>query len=220
MTARTRAMEHMIAPRASPSPTCPSREVNSQKLLKDTMALRSNTRPAAKFRVRDPKTYEYLDRAVRRSCPKWLKHLENDIAQKAALKVFRLLEREGSPEYLTGSYLYKVASSVLIDEMRSSRCASDQHQESLESMELPSQDPQESPERRVTNQQIGQGILDCLSRLLRDRRMALSLKLQGYTARETAHLLGWDDKRTENLISRGRRDLRVCLRKKGLDAHV
>ena len=40
--------------------------------------------------------------------------------------------------------------------------------------------------------------------------------LQGHTGPQAAALLGWDAKRTENLVYRGLADLRQCLEAKGV----
>ena len=63
---------------------------------------------------------------------------------------------------------------------------------------------------------IGDGIVDCLARLLPARRRAVALYLQGHSAPETGNLLGWSLKRSENMIFRGLADLRRCLAGKGL----
>jgi predicted nucleic acid-binding protein len=64
--------------------------------------------------------------------------------------------------------------------------------------------------------QLARAIEECLKTLIRPRRLAVTLYLQGHRIKETARLLGWNEKRTENLIYRGREDLRECLQKKGL----
>ena len=52
--------------------------------------------------------------------------------------------------------------------------------------------------------------------LVRPRRLAVALYLQGHSVPEAAKLLEWGNKRTENLVYRGLADLRECLAKKGL----
>jgi RNA polymerase sigma-70 factor (ECF subfamily) len=50
----------------------------------------------------------------------------------------------------------------------------------------------------------------------RDRRLAVTLYLQGHTVPEAARILDWSGKRTENLVYRGLADLRECLMAKGM----
>jgi RNA polymerase sigma-70 factor (ECF subfamily) len=122
-------------------------------------------------------------------------------------------ESEGEPT-LTPSYLYKVAHSTLIDEVRRVRR---QRETALdEGMVASMPVAQEDPERRAASREIGRGIQDCLSRLKRERRLAVTLYLQGHSVPESSRLLDWSAKRTENLVYRGLADLRECLTSKGL----
>jgi RNA polymerase sigma-70 factor (ECF subfamily) len=72
------------------------------------------------------------------------------------------------------------------------------------------------PERTAVSLEIGRGIQACLAHMKRERRLAVTLHLQGHTVTEAARILEWPFKRTENLIYRGLADLRACLRCKGL----
>ena len=68
----------------------------------------------------------------------------------------------------------------------------------------------------MASREIGQGIRDCLARLKNERRMAVTLYLQGHSVPEASRILEWSTKRTENLVYRGLADLRECLLSKGL----
>jgi RNA polymerase sigma-70 factor (ECF subfamily) len=72
------------------------------------------------------------------------------------------------------------------------------------------------PERSAASREIGEGVEDCLTRLVHDRRLAVTLYLQGHSVPEAARVLDWPAKRTENLVYRGLADLRACLESKGL----
>jgi RNA polymerase sigma-70 factor (ECF subfamily) len=72
------------------------------------------------------------------------------------------------------------------------------------------------PEAAYAARQIGEAIRDCLRQLVRDRRLALTLYLEGHTVPQAAALLDWSAKRTENLVYRGLADLRRCLSEKGI----
>ena len=73
-----------------------------------------------------------------------------------------------------------------------------------------------NPEASASAREIGHGILDCLARLARERRLGVTLYLQGHSAPEAARILDWNRKRTENLIYRGLADLRDCLAARGM----
>ena len=50
----------------------------------------------------------------------------------------------------------------------------------------------------------------------RERRLAVTLHLQGHTVPQAARLLDFSPKQTENLVYRGLADLRACLLAKGI----
>jgi RNA polymerase sigma-70 factor (ECF subfamily) len=52
---------------------------------------------------------------------------------------------------------------------------------------------------------------------VRPRRIATTLHLQGHRIREVGDLMGWTEKKAENLIYRGLADLRNCLKSQGIE---
>jgi RNA polymerase sigma-70 factor (ECF subfamily) len=154
-----------------------------------------------------------LRRAVSRVCPAWLAARRDDIIQVALLRVMDARRR--SDAELKPGYLRRVAWSALVDEIRAWRR---RREVALEDegapVERPSAGP--TPEQQVATLEISRGISDCLADLLEDRRLAVTLHLQGHTVPEASRLLAWSAKRTENLVYRGLADLRDCLSAKGL----
>ena len=73
-----------------------------------------------------------------------------------------------------------------------------------------------NPEQLLRGRETGQAIRDCLQGLIRPRKLAVTLHLQGHTVPEVARVLGWNVKRAENLVYRGLVDLRQCLDLKGI----
>src|SRR5262245_45413493 len=59
-----------------------------------------------------------LMRAVLRRCPAWLRNDAEDIAQVAITKVMAAERASEGERRLTSFYLYKVAHSALVDEIR------------------------------------------------------------------------------------------------------
>lgn len=166
--------------------------------------------------------------AVRRVCPPWLADRADDLVQEALISLLRIERRRaerraaGSGEEtedeekreLSQSYLMRTAYSKVVDEIRRHRLRQEVSvDEQEEAGSFP--DPELDPEGELRRRRLGVAIQDCLEGLIRPRRLALSLYFQGHRAKEAAELLGWDVKRTENLIYRGREDLRACLEEKG-----
>ena len=160
-----------------------------------------------------------LERIVARLCPGWLSSHRDDLVQTAVMRVMQTVGAQppgaDGTSRLASSYLYKVAHSALVDEIRRVRR---RREESLDTSEqaAPQHDMLLDPQRIAASQQIGRGIEDCLSRMRHDRRLAVTLYLQGHTVPEASRVLDWSAKPTENLLYRGLADLRECLKLKGM----
>jgi RNA polymerase sigma-70 factor (ECF subfamily) len=153
-----------------------------------------------------------LARAVARVCPGWLAADRDDLVQAATLRVMRRVETLAGSR--ASSYLHKVAYSVLVDEIRRVRR---RRETSLDAEAAEPPRPQAAdPERVAASSEIGRGIQSCLGHLAHDRRLAVTLHLQGHTVVEASRILDWPAKRTENLVYRGLADLRACLASKGM----
>lgn len=166
-----------------------------------------------------------LERAVRSVCSGRLADRWDDLVQAAMIKILSIARRGESVDSLPASYLYKVAHSALVDEIRRVRRRQEVPIEDAvpgsgaEHTLLPSEpvwSGAPSPEQSATSRQIGRGIEECLGFLVPDRRRAVTLWLLGHGVPESAQLLGWSRKRVENLVYRGLADLRSCLERKGL----
>jgi len=156
-----------------------------------------------------------LERAVARACPRRLADRREDIVQAALLKVIEI-HRRGEAEALSKpSYLWQVAYSATVDEIRRiarrkevSFDAPDSPGAAAESLAALGDD--------IARRDLGREIHDCLERLDEPRRLAASLHLHGFSAPEAAVALRWTLSRARNLVFRGIGDLRRCLEGKGI----
>src|SRR5262245_26110874 len=159
-----------------------------------------------------------LARAVARVCPRWQAARRDDLVQSAVMRVMQVVnmphEADEGVARFSASYLYRVAYSVLVDELRRTQRRRETSLE--EETAAPLAVSEDDPERLAASGEIGRGIQDCLARMIRDRRLAVTLYLQGHSVPEAAKLLEWSPKRTENLVYRGLADLRECLTSKGI----
>jgi RNA polymerase sigma-70 factor (ECF subfamily) len=155
-----------------------------------------------------------LAAAVAKVCPRRLFHLREDIVQAAMVRVLELRRKPEQPEIRTPSYLWKVAYSAMVDEMR----RIERRREVP--MDAPGADglghEATSGDGDESLRHLGIEIRDCITRLLEPRRVAVVLHLDGFRAEEAARTLGWGLKRVRNLTYRGLADLRACLERKGL----
>ena len=163
-------------------------------------------------------------KAVARLCPGWLANQRDDLVQAAVMRVMQIVSRRSTADAgetraddpkLAASYLYRVAHSALVDEIRRAnrRQETALDDSSVDRVAITFEDP----ERSAASREIGRTIHGCLASLQRDRRQAVALYLQGHSVPEAARLLDWPAKRTENLVYRGLADLRECLMAKGIE---
>jgi RNA polymerase sigma-70 factor, ECF subfamily len=172
--------------------------------------------------LHSPRTEEDYDRlradvarVVAYVCPPELASRSDDLIQAVVIRVVELQrKREGSGEF-SSFYLRKAAHSALVDEIRRQRRRPEVPLTEEREVAGPAA-AQPDPERRSAGRQLGRAIRDCLKTLVRPRRLAVVLNLQGHSVPEVGRLLGWTPKRAENLVYRGLADLRGCLERKGV----
>lgn len=158
-----------------------------------------------------------LKRAVAQTCPRWMSDRSEDIIQVALMRVVEIYrKREGNAEF-SSFYLRKAAYSAVIDEIRRLRRRQEVplEDESSETRYDPVADGPD-PERATVSRELGRAIQDCLGGLVKPRRLAVTLNLQGHSVPEIGRLMSWSTKKAENLVYRGMADLRGCLDGKGV----
>ena len=158
-----------------------------------------------------------LTESVARVCPRWSSDQREEIVQTALVRLAERIARnpdEDNPGF-GASYIWRVAFTATVDEVRRRQR---RHEVPLDQTGATAiaDATAVDPEQQAVGRQLGEGILACLSGLIRSRRLALTLHLQGHTVPDAARLLGWPVKKTENLVYRGLSDLRSCLEGKGL----
>ena len=139
-----------------------------------------------------------LERAIRSRCFGLLASAREDLVQSAMV---RILERDRHEDLgrRGASYAWKVAQSVMVDELR--RLGRERRlAESVSEVKQSWVDPAGRIQLR-----------QCLERLEERRRMAVTLHLSGLRIPEVARAAGWTEKTAENLIYRGLDDLRSLL---------
>lgn len=131
------------------------------------------------------------------------------------LRVLEIGEKDEGPRSFSASYLWRVAYTTLVDEIRRYR-----RRREVDLTETPQEAPRggglPNPERAAAGTEIGRGIQACLATLVPPRRRAVTLYLLGHNVPEIHGLLGLRAKQAENLVYRGLGDLRKCLRSRDL----
>ncbi|CAM2011422.1 RNA polymerase sigma factor [Acanthopleuribacter pedis] len=156
-----------------------------------------------------------LGRAIQRMCPPRLAAQADDLIQISLLRLVERLRKTQGKQDFNLAYIKRTALCALIDEIRRVRARGETAFEPEDGGEPAHPHRDADPQQQLWARQIGDHIRDCLANLITPRRLAVLLKLQGESGRETATILGWTLRKTENLISRGMADLRQCLKGKG-----
>jgi RNA polymerase sigma-70 factor (ECF subfamily) len=140
-----------------------------------------------------------LERAVRSRCFGLLASARDDLIQTAMVRV---LERDRHEDLgrRGASYAWKVAQSVMVDELRR-----------LGRERRLAESVSEEKKRSWVDPTGAIQLRQCLERLEERRRMAVTLHLSGLRIPEVARAAGWTEKTAENLIYRGLDDLRALL---------
>lgn len=177
---------------------------------------------ARRFAPQDHETFHRLHEMIGDICPVWLQDGREDLAQKAMLRILEWVQRIDNDQELTQLFLYRVAQSVVIDEVRAARRERNKHREHRRRTKVSKDTDRgvwlEAPERAVEDEIQIEHIKACMRELSKDKRIAVTMMLQGYSQKEAAKMLDWKSKKVENHSLRGRSELRACLRSKGVRA--
>lgn len=151
--------------------------------------------------------------AVARVCHGPLGLQRDEIEQEAKIRLWRTLRRETTVVDLR-LYLHRIVATAAIDAMRQVRSRkevplepSDPDSPGTSTLaHTPSGGP--SPERIAVGRELVGRARQILANMPANRRRAVNLHLQGFTAQEIANLLGWSEPKARNLVYRGLADLR------------
>ena len=95
--------------------------------------------------------------------------------------------------------------------------ADDQHGEGMIAPHVLMTDPARAPDRVAERRQLVKMVKEAMARLPDRRRTAVGLHLEGLTTQEIAELLGWSEPKARNLVYRGLKDVRRCLKEAGIE---
>ncbi len=162
----------------------------------------------------DPAFYERLLPELRTVAAQMLPRKaatdREEVVQKAMIKLWKMLEKGTMKRSaLARGYLRRVAYSVYIDDLRGlQRRQEEPFQPEVHDVRVAEA---AGPETIAVSRELGRGIRSALRQLNDDRRHAVTLHLRGHSVGEVASILGYGYKKAENLINRGRGQLRTAI---------
>ncbi len=148
----------------------------------------------------------------------------DDVYQEVSIRLIKVLESDREIENIS-SYLYRTAANVIIDLARKNKrhlqdvtlpCQDNEH-ESYQA-DLVSQDAE--PEQQILGVEVQQQVLEAIESLPESRRIAVKLRLQGYSVKEMAEMTGWPFYKAENLSKRGMSALKDKLKLMNIDYNI
>jgi RNA polymerase sigma-70 factor (ECF subfamily) len=156
-----------------------------------------------------------LVRVVKRICPAWMASERDDLVQNACLRIVKKISQTEESAALGTSYLWRVAHSVVMDEIRRRR----RHPEVElnETIQVEQVSVRFSPEGGEARSEMNAAIHAGLGQLNETRRWAVLLYLYGFSLKDSAGMLGWNAKRVDNQRYQGLGELRAYLKERGLE---
>ena len=155
-----------------------------------------------------------LVRAIASLCPGWMTDRRDDLVQSAMMKLLRQEEKSELNPAPKASYLWKVAHSVTVDEIRSVKRKGEVSLDPAEDeTAVRLEDARAGQDRAMW--ELGNAIRECFETLESRRRRVVALNLLGHSLPETAEHSGWRYDQVRNLLYRGMKQLRFCLAGKG-----
>lgn len=141
----------------------------------------------------------------------------DDVYQEVCIRLIKIMESDREIENLS-SYIYRTAANVIVDLAR-------KHKRYTQDVSLPDQDQQNQhpapdlisdelePEQKIIDQEVQNQVLEAIESLPESRRIAVKLRLQGYSVKEMAEITGWPYYKAENLSKRAMVALKEQLEK-------
>lgn len=128
----------------------------------------------------------------------------DELFQEIRIRLWKALEGPERLDTLSGSYVYRTATSAAVDLIRRNRRGGDR-------VPLDPNLPDDNPSNPLTQQEAreaGEEVSRALEGLDARRRPVVRMYLAGYNHKEIAGILGWSQGSTRNLLYRGLADLR------------
>ncbi len=148
----------------------------------------------------------------------------DDVFQEVSIRILKVLESDREIENLS-SYIYRTTANVIVDLARKQNRHSsdvplpDQHDsEQHYQADLISQDNE--PDQKLINQETQVKVLEAIESLPESRRIAVKMRLQGYSVAEMAEMTGWSFYKAENLSKRSMAALKDKLKSMNIDYEI
>jgi len=135
-----------------------------------------------------------------------------DIIQEVKIRLWKRFCGEKKVVNLS-SYIKKVVGSVLIDQLRKSRAEERLIRQAMQK----NREEEKPPGERDAGESLRRTLEEAVDSLIESRRKVVKLFLLNLTIEEISSALRWSYDKTRNLLYRGLSDLRIALKKRGVE---
>jgi len=141
----------------------------------------------------------------------------DDVIQESSIRILNVIKSDRQIDNMS-SYIYRTVANVIIDLARKNN-KHHEHECSVEDSEDHTewQVDADNPEDQMTGHELKDKISAAIESLPESRRIAVKMRLQGYSITEMSELTGWPYYKAENLSKRSMAALREQLKKSGID---
>ncbi len=148
-----------------------------------------------------------------------------DIEQEVCIKLLNLIKSDPKNEKISSySYIYRITANVIIDLAR-------KNQKLKGEMTIPDENDEEyyapnliseasNPDEGHANDEMIKRVLAVIETLNENRRIAVKLRLQGFSVKEIGEMTGWSFHKAGNLSKRGMKDLKDKLHELGIEYEI
>lgn len=147
----------------------------------------------------------------------------DDIEQEVSIRLLKLIKSDREIENIS-SYIYKITANVIIDLARKNRkydsetTMPDEKDDEDYRPNLTSESLE--PEVILENENLMKRILAVIEDLPETRRIAVKLRLQGFSIKEMSEMTGWSFYKAENLSKRSMVALKEKLDELGIEYEI
>lgn len=147
----------------------------------------------------------------------------DDVEQEVSIRLIKLIQSDREIENIS-SYIYRITANVIIDLARKNQrhtnetTMPDEKDEEDYRPDLISEDLK--PEQHLANETLMKTVLEVIETLPESRRIAVKLRLQGFSVKEMSEMTGWAFYKAENLSKRSMSALKSKLKDLGIEYEI
>ena len=147
----------------------------------------------------------------------------DDVEQEVSIRLLKLIKSDREIENIS-SYIYRITANVIIDLARKNQkhtnetTMPDEKDEDDYRPDLVSESLK--PEQQLANENLMNRVLEVIETLPESRRIAVKLRLQGFSIKEMSSMTGWSFYKAENLSKRAMSALKSKLKEFGIEYEI